>query len=787
MVKKSQVSVRQLVEFVYQCGDLDLRFKGAGKMTDGIKIHQKIQKSQGLAYDPEVSLSEKVQMDIREDEVLELTVSGRADGILTTEQGVVIDEIKGTGLPLEQIDENTFPVHWAQAKIYGAIYCRIKELEALTIQLTYADFEEKEIKRLQKDYTVEELRTFFNDTVALYKKWIVLKVLWEEARDASCEQLTFPFSHYREGQRALAVGVFNAIKEGEVFFAQAATGTGKTLSTLFPAVKSFSQRHCDRIFYLAAKSTAKQVAEEAVQRMRSHDEALRVKTLTLTAKDKLCLNDVVQCNPDKCPYAKGHYDRNLEALWDILNHEVAYTKETLVAYAQKHRVCPYEFSLDVALYTDVIICDYNYVFDPRVYLRRFFDVIQEQYVFLVDEAHNLVDRARTMYSASLEKRKFTELMKKIPERDKSLKTILTGMNRVLMEARKKCDETGIYVSEAFDESIFEGMKRRLPKYEKWLVSASNSPVHEEALDLYFDWIAFMRTYEMYNDGYLSYIVEGNSPDTVFKLFCIHPASLLDAFINHAKAVVFFSATLSPMAYYKDMLYPKLSRRPLDILSPFDEKNRLIGYITDLSVKYQDREQTLTKVCFYINEMALAKKGNYMVFFPSYKYMTDIKKAFEKLYGDAHEIISQEREATEQERAVFLEQFSHEAVRDKSLVSFVVMGSHFSEGVDLHGEQLIGVMVIGVGLPMFHFEGDLIKKYFDEKKGMGFEFAYQFPGVNKVLQSAGRVIRTETDKGVILLLDTRYQGRYYRRYFPESWGFDKLEAAFVKERLEAFWA
>lgn len=782
----SQVSVRQMVEFIYQCGDLDLRFRGTGKMTDGIKIHQKIQKSQGKDYQSEVSLSECVILQMANGESVELQVSGRADGILTTDEGVTVDEIKGTSFPLEAIDETTFPIHWAQAKIYGAIYAKAHQLKEMTIQITYADFEDKEVKRLQKQFTLEELRTFFYDTVERYKKWVYFKATWLKERNASCVELSFPFKTYREGQRAIAIGVYNAIRDGEVQFIQAATGTGKTLSTLFPAIKSLGESLIDRIFYLSAKATAKIVAEEAIERLRKHDANLKLKVLTLTAKEKLCLNDEMRCNPEKCPFAKGHYDRNLNAMWDILNQEDVYNQACIVDYAQKHQVCPYEFSLDIALFSDVIICDYNYAFDPRVYLRRFFDVVQEEYAFLVDEAHNLVDRARNMYSATLEKRKFTELAKKIPEKDKALKTIINGMNRVLVESRRKCDEEGIYVNENSDETIYEGMKRRIVKYEKWLTQAVQSPVHDEALDLYFDWMSYMRTSELYNESYLSYIIEGNSPDTQYKLFCIHPASILSSFINNAKSVIFFSATLSPIKYYQDMLYPIQDRKPIDVPSPFNPANRYLGYITDISVKYQDRDSSLLKVCGYIYAMASAQKGNYMVFFPSYKYMNDVKKAYAQLHEEEHDILVQQRETTELERLDFLEAFKESDKRQKSLVSFVVMGSHFSEGIDLHGNQLIGVMIIGVGLPMFSFEGDLIKKYFDEKNGYGFEFAYQFPGINKVMQSAGRVIRTETDEGVIFLMDSRYSGRYYRRYFPESWGFDKVESDRIQLKLKTFW-
>ncbi len=790
MAYESKISVRGLVEFVYQSGDLDSRFQGKGKMAEGIRTHQKIQKSQGDGYIAEVPLSKSISLTPDDgDDPITLIISGRADGILTTSEGVTVDEIKGTSVFLEKIEEDTYPVHWAQAKIYGAIYSENESLSEITIQLTYADFESGAVKRIKRLYSSADLNEFMMETVKRYKKWIVFKSKWVSSRNQSIEKLTFPFGSYRAGQRALAVSVYNAIRDGEHLFAQAPTGIGKTMSTLFPTIKSMGSLMTDKIFYLSAKTIAKGVAEDAVKQMRTTSEGnLHIKQLTITARDKVCINDVVACYPEKCPFANGHYDRNLDALWDALNNEDVFSRESVVSYAQKHRVCPYEFSLDLALFSDVIICDYNYVFDPRVYLRRFFDVPTEEYVFLVDEAHNLVDRSRTMYSAELSRDNFTSLKKKLIPKDKKLGNSLEGINKLLLNARKNCNEAGIWVSSEGIEEVAMGLKKRAPQIEKWLTENAGAEYFEQVLEVYFDILGYLRISELYDDGYLTYITGGHKKEMLYKLFCIHPATKLRRFLMNSRSAIFFSATLSPMPYYRDLLCKDEDIKLLDLPSPFDPDNRLLLYASDVSVKYKDRDNSLSKICGYIYEMASAKTGNYMVFFPSYQYMDNAFMLFEALHGERFNLVRQTRDLSDSDKVDFLGAFETHltGASGTSMISFVVMGGHFSEGIDLQGDLLIGAMVVGVGLPMIAFENNLIKDYFDDISGHGFEFAYQFPGINKVMQSAGRVIRGSDDRGVVILVDQRYSTGHYRRFFPKDWGKIFTSEELIKGQLETFW-
>lgn len=792
LVQKFQISVRGLVEFVYRSGDLDMRFQSKSKMADGIKVHQKIQRSQGSAYEAEVSLQRTLSI-VEADRTIELLINGRADGVLETSEGFLIDEIKGTSGFLEDIHEDSYPVHWAQAKIYGAILCMDRALEQIQIQLTYAQFETDEIKRIRKRYTSTELEAFLNETISIYRKWLLFKSRWVEKRKISLEQIDFPFNGYRAGQRKLAVSVYNTVKEGGVLYAEAPTGIGKTMSTLFPSIKAMSQGFVDRLFYLSAKTITKVVAEEAILRLRdAATDTFHFKTITLTAKDKICINDKVTCYPEKCPYAKGYFDKSIDALWTMINNEDTMTKETITQYAEKYQICPYEFSLDLALFCDLIICDYNYAFDPRVYLRRFFEFPTENYAFLVDEAHNLVDRARTMYSAELHKEKFLQVKKKLTVTDKALSKAIDGVNKMILNVRKQCDDNGVYVHQDEVAEVYEQLKRRSQVFEKWLGENHQAEYYEDVLELYFEILGYMRISELYDSGYVFYIIEGKTNQTVIKLFNINPSSQLKRFIDNSLATVFFSATLSPIKYYTTLLSGDVEKKVLSLPSPFDPVKRKLLYATDVSVKYKDRLDAIPKIVTYINLLAGSKTGNYLVFFPSYAYLQQIYTIFEAFHGNSYDLIKQERDLSDQEKANFLTEFELSLDRkqgeehQKSLIGFAVLGGHFSEGIDLKGDLLIGVVIIGVGLPMIGFENDLIKNHFDYEMNGGFEFAYQFPGVNKVMQSAGRVIRGEEDRGVIILIDQRYKTPYYRRILPKDWGKDYTNLSQIDNQLKAFW-
>jgi len=772
-----RISIRNLVEFVLMSGDLDSRFVGANRMLEGTRAHQRIQRAGGEAYNAEVYLSYNVELD-----GFILTLEGRADGIITGEQRVVIDEIKTTTKPLESIDEDYNPLHWAQAKCYAYIYAEQNSLDSMDVQLTYYQIDTDERKSFRKTFSITELKEFFYDLVEKYAIWAMMSISWRLERDESIRELRFPFASYRKGQRELAVAAYKTMEEGKKLFAQAPTGIGKTISTLFPAVKAVGEGHISKIFYLTAKTVTRQVAEEAFMRMRSR--GLKFKTITLTAKDKICFCKSAGCNPEQCEYAKGHFSRVNDAVFDILNNEDDFTREKIETYAKKHRVCPFEYALDLSLWADCIICDYNYVFDPRVYLRRFFLNNKGDYAFLIDEAHNLVDRAREMFSAELYKSSFLELKRIMKSKQSKIAKLLSEINKYMISLRKECGEQGFLVKQEELKDLYKLLKELLKESEDWLSRNHGSEGFEQMLELYFDAMAFIRISEFFDERYVTFI-EAEKSEVRVKLFCLDPSYLLSEATRRGKAAVFFSATLTPLNYFREILGGSDGDYTMILPSPFSRDNLCLLTADRISTRYRNRESSYDSIVEIIGTTVEQKPGNYMVYFPSYKYMNEVYSRFTEQFPDVATIV-QESAMQEEERENFLEMFRPDAT--ETLVGFSVLGGIFSEGIDLRGDRLIGAIIVGVGLPQISAEQDIIMNYFREKNSMGYEYAYMFPGMNKVLQAAGRVIRSENDRGIVILVDERYSQRNYRNLFPEHWSHYKKikDMAGLRNELKRFW-
>lgn len=772
-----KIAVRNLVEFVMRAGDLDTRFVGGSRALEGTKAHQKIQKSAGEDYDAEVYLSHTFEY-----EGFTFTIDGRADGIIVNDYGVTIDEIKSTARPLDIIDESFNPLHWAQAQCYGYIYAFQNEIEQVTIQLTYYHIETEQIKNIERIFTIEELEVFFYNLIGMYLSWAKLTSDWNITRNTSIKNLQFPFNSYRKGQRELAVAIYRTITENKRIFVQAPTGIGKTISTLFPTVKAMGEGSTSKIFYLTAKTITRQVAEEAFFKMS--EGGLRFKVVTLTAKDKICFKEESNCTPEACEYAKGHYNRVNDALMDMLTNEDTLNRETIEEYASKYKVCPFEFSLDLSLWADCVICDYNYAFDPRVYLKRFFEGSTEAYAFLIDEAHNLVDRAREMFSAELNKRVFLELKRRMKEKQPKISKALGKINSFMLDMKKKCEDEEHYIDKEQPKDLYPLLRHFITESEEWLVNNQGLEDHSELLELYFNVLSFIKISEMYDERYVTY-AEKQGNEVRLKLFCLDPSYLLGEAIKRGKSAAFFSATLTPLTYFREILGGCEEDYIMQLSSPFDRNNLCLCIADSVSTKYKDRENTYDIVVEYIRTLVLQNKGNYLVFFPSYKYMNDVYELFSERYADINTII-QSNTMNEAERETFLESFNTEL--DSTLVGFAVLGGIFSEGIDLTGERLVGAVIVGVGLPQICLERDIIKGYFDEKNKLGFEYAYMYPGMNKVLQAAGRVIRTENDRGVVLLIDKRFSYSYYQKLFPREWNTNnrirKLKD--IEKSLNSFW-
>ena len=781
MDRNVKLPVRQLVEFVLRGGSIDNRFGGMDRANEGARIHRRLQKEGGEQYQAECFLTYTCDY-----KGIAFTVDGRADGIIAEGDIVRIDEIKTTGVPLDQIHEDFNRLHWAQAMCYAYFYALQNSRTAMIVQLTYVhvgdDDEEGGIKRFERSFTLEELTAAYEDLLERYKQWADFTCEWALTRTQSIKALPFPFEQYRRGQRSLAVTVYQTIAENGIAFCQAPTGIGKTISTLFPAVKSMGEGIAEKIFYLTAKTITRQAAEEALSVMR--ERGLRLKSVTLTAKDKICFLEERTCNPEQCPYANGHFDRVNATIYDLIRNNDHLTRETIETAAREHRVCPFELSLDLTLWSDCVICDYNYLFDPIMYLKRFFSEGRGEYVFLVDEAHNLVDRAREMYSAVLKKTSFYDLKKKLPKSERKGIQLLDAVNKQFIALRKLCGEDGWTEQKEPNDSFNRSLELFINRCEEWLRAHPSSEGHDEMLQLYFDSLRYLKIAELYDDHYLT-AVETDGRDVVIRQCCLDPSDLLREAMERGRAAILFSATLTPLDYFSKVLGGDESSRRIALPSPFERDNLKLLIANHISTRYKDREQSIQPITELIMRTIEARTGNYMVYFPSYQYMNEVYTTFCERSPQVDTLV-QRGGMDERERETFLARF--DAANQQTLVGFCVLGGIYSEGIDLKGDRLIGTVIVGVGLPQIGREQDRIREYYAHVNGDGYAYAYQYPGMNKVLQAAGRVIRGENDHGVVLLIDDRFNTQSYLRLFPEHWRGCRLISSpeALENEIQKFW-
>ena len=773
-----RISVRNLVEFILRNGDLVSGSGTADKeaMLKGSRLHRKIQKQMGSHYQPEVSLKKDTEYDD-----LILRVEGRADGIFLQDEQFCIDEIKGVYKKLELMEEPVL-VHRAQALCYAWIYLDAHDLEKIDIQMTYAHLDTEVIKRFRETLTRAELKQWYEELTDSYHKWLAYQIEWRKKRNESMENLEFPFE-YRKGQRKMVSGIYHAISKKEQIFIQAPTGVGKTMSAVFPAVRAIGQGMAETVFYLTARTITRTVAQDAFEILR--DRGLLFKVITITAKEKLCFCDKPECDPEKCPYAKGHYDRINDAVYELWTTEQSFDRETLLRHAQKWQVCPFEMSLDLAIWMDGVICDYNYVFDPNVCLKRFFgENVSGNYLFLIDEAHNLVDRGREMYSASICLNDVIETRKFVKPYSQKLWKKLGKVKKQMEELRQNCGEWKVQENAGVLPISLLSVQGEL---DQLLEEPPAQEVVDGILDFYFEVRDFLNISELVDDNYVVYTAFDENGRFYMKLFCVNPAENLQKCLDKGNSTVFFSATLLPLQYYRKMLSTRSENFGMYVESPFEQKKRCLMICRDVSSKYTRRGyEEYRKIAEYIARMSWQKKGNYMVFFPSYRLMEDVYQVYQDEFSVSWvRCISQHASMTELEREEFLEEFTEET--EETLVGFCVMGGIFSEGIDLIGDRLIGAAVVGTGLPQVNCEREILKGYYDEKGEQGFDYAYRYPGMNKVLQAAGRVIRTKEDTGAILLMDERFLNRDYRNLFPREWN-DACTCTLgnVEKHLQAFW-
>jgi DNA excision repair protein ERCC-2 len=876
------VQVRELVEFALRQGDLggERDFVGRNRALAGTRGHQRLQRSRPAGYQKEVRLKHEIETP----EFI-LRIQGRIDGLLVSAQEVLLEEIKTVQGGWDRVAD---PLHWAQAKIYGFIYAHAKALEHITIQLSYLNLDTGEVTELRDRSSLAELSAFFEKATAIYLEWLRAHYSWCRQRDESIRSVAFPFPDYRPGQRELAVAAYRALARGGRLFLEAPTGIGKTISVLFPAIKALGVGKLERIFYLTARTSGRAVAQKALADLRQ--AGLHLRTLTLIAKDKICLKEGQPCDPAACPRARGYYDRSKAAMREALVREDI-TRPVLEAIGEEHQVCPYELSLDLSSWVDVVVCDYNYVFDPKVYLRRHFTDEPGEYAFLVDEAHNLVDRAREMFSADLDTREIEEvrhtLKQAVPRCARALSKLSSAIRKLAnpaspsadpdepsdpttelalfapapiregerprepkhlhaaaqFRAREDARPPGLAVlhspntSREFPDSLTQPLEAALKEAEAWLARNEPADFRERLLELFFRLHSFQRTAELCDERYVTITDHGfqgrskpsggaravparsadkhrrcpeekeiqeqwwplragtargpAEPNAVLpgatvrvRLFCLDPSFLLRQALARGKAAIFFSATLMPIDYYRALLGGSEEDPLLQLPSPFPPQHLAVLVQDRIRTHFKARAESLPDVVQAIASLVEGRRGNYIAYFPSYQYLTAVQEQFHTQHPSVP-ILVQRPGMSEPEREAFLTAF--DADHGETLVGFAVMGGVFGEGIDLVGDRLIGAIIVGVGLPQLCVERDLIRDYFKGKSKAGFDYAYTFPGMNRVLQATGRVIRSETDRGVVLLIDARFNEQRYRRLFPAWWHPVRARnTAEIRSVLAEFW-
>lgn len=815
--RQIKISVRNFVEFMLRSGDIDNRrhVGSENAMAEGGRIHRMLQKRMGSEYAAEVFLKYEENTP-----KYKLIIDGRADGIITVQkpetiamavvgelptespqvtvsEHVTIDEIKGTYRELERIKKPEV-VHLAQAKVYACIYGKQKNLNSICVRMTYCNMDTEEVKYFIEEYTIEELEAWFLELVEGYKKWAQFQIEWREKRQESIKKVNFPYP-YRKGQKELAASVYRTIYHKRKLFLEAPTGVGKTLSTVFPAVKALGEELGERIFYLTAKTITRTVAGQAFELLRQ--KGLVFKTVELTAKEKICFMEESNCNPVYCPYAKGHFDRINDAMFELITTEDVFDREHMEVYARKHQVCPFELALDCSLFADGIIGDYNYLFDPHVYLKRFFaDGNQSRGIFLVDEVHNLVDRGRDMYSANLIKEDFLELKKVVKPYSVKMEKQLEKCNRELLLLKRETIKVKQWES---IESFVLALNRLSSTISEYLENHDDSPVRDTILEFYFEISHFLLMYDGISDDYVIYTQMEDNQDFLLKLFCVNPAKKLQECMAKGVSSILFSATLIPVQYYKKLLGGTEEDYEVYADSAFDTRKRALLIGSDVTSKFTRRnEEEYRRIAAYIHNVVRQRQGNYMIFLPSYSMMEQIARRYQTYFNmeETSDCLIQKEFMTEEERENFLKRFTGNPhlniqerinipieMEEKSLLGFCVMGGIFSEGIDLKQDSLIGVIIVGTGLPLVCPEREILKNYFDGQDGKGFDYAYRYPGMNKVLQAAGRVIRTSEDIGIVALLDERFLQSSYGRLFPREWKeYTIVQEDTIGHEVEKFW-
>lgn len=770
-----KIGIGEMVSFLYASGDLTAETFQNVSQLEGIKAHQYIQNKYQDGDQKEVSVK---TVYTYKDQTY--AIQGRMDGLLNRPEGVCIEEIKSTRKDI--FDPLFMPnlEHEAQLKMYAFLYMYLEDLESIQGRLTYIELAKYQTKSIDYFFTRLDLQTFFEDSIESYGAWLIQLEAHLKLKKDSLNDLKFPFETYRQGQRDLMKSVYHSMKKSEVLFAIAPTGIGKTMATLFSTLKALSDDQ-EKIFYCSAKNQGKKVAVESMATL--HQQGLQTKTIEITSKDDICFLEKRECDPDKCPFAKGFFDRLTDAMKDMFTHESLMTRAVVESYARKHTICPFEFSLFISYYVNVIICDYNYVFDPRIHLVRYFDDDTYKPKLLIDEAHNMIPRSRDMFSATLLKSDLITLRKAGSKLKPSIRHSIQKLIERFDHFEAELEEANFKSYVSVDMTYLELVSNLMMKITNALKETPKYPRKFEVMEGYMKLLT-LSVIAGYYDTPFRFNVIRQTDDLELTIQCLDASRYIHETLTHkSHGAVFFSATLYPIDYYQTLISKGLGQ-VIQIPSPFDPENLKILTNDRIDTRYKSREQSIQPITEAIETMVKSKVGNYIVFFPSYQYLNQVKEAL-PLELDI-DIIVQSRQMETATRDQIMALFKRDLVR--SQVAFFVMGGIFSEGIDYVGDMLSGVIIVGVGLPMVNESNQQLRAYYDETFKRGFDYAYTYPGMNKVIQAVGRVIRKDDDYGVAILMDDRFVTPLYKRLMPKEWQAKQVirTTDHLNHELEHFW-
>ena len=755
-----KIGIKDLATFICQTGDLTTEFFSNKDLENGTKAHKLIQSKYNEDSKAEVYIKKEINYLGKN-----ILLHGFIDGVLNIDDELIIEEIKSTTMEIDEFNPDTKKEYLAQLKVYGYLYALENNIDRIHLRLTYVSIVDYSHDSIDYFFDIEELEEFTFDLLEQYMYWLDLQELANQRKNETIQTVKFPFNHMRPGQRDMMRACFQVMNSKDILYVVAPTGIGKTMATLFSSIKTLKEK--EKLFYLTAKGSGKKAPLQAVKLLSNH--GLKIKTIVITAKKKICNACLGSCSPDDCPFAKGFFDRLRDATVNIFENYDIFDEEVITNTANKYKICAFEFSLYLSYFCDIVIADYNYVFDPRAHLVRYFDDDTYTPKVLVDEAHNLISRSKDMYSAILTDEDLRKLRRLLTGYKPSIRNVVNKAIEQLESYQEVLAEKAMHIKEINDLDFVVYIKQIISRCDEIFEEAKIGQKinnKDEVMDIYFKLLEYSAISDYFGPTHRLILKKENEVISIY-MMCLDASDFILATIEESiKSIVFFSATLTPFMYHANLL-TKGQGKFLELESPFDSDNLDIIINNRISTKYKSRNESIDYIIESIETLTSTHSGNYIVFFPSYQYMNMVLDCIE---SPNYLVVTQKSNMTEEERNNIIELFN-----DTSMckVGFFVMGGIFSEGLDFIGDSLNGVIIVGVGLPLYCDENNLLKEYFDNEYQNGFEYAYTYPGFTKVVQAVGRVIRSETDRGVAILIDERFTYSKYLELMPKHWKNKKV--------------